>query len=981
MAQLTKAQLATENQNDFPNNNIGQITPAILRGFNTDMIDSLVDEVSYNIDSASFSGSITQLQNFSSSLDATFATDAQLTSLSASIAVTDLSQSSSIAALQVFSSSLDATFATDAQLTALSTSIALTDLAQSASIAQLQSFSSSLNTGFVSEVEFGAYTSSNDSKVNSLIAATGSYVTEAESGSFVTSVLAGGTPNVISVTKGNGTINTITVDNVTSASFAFTSSEARNVVVIARNGNASSLPAGTLVHITGASGDNPIFNTASFNSETLSANTLGMLRTTAASGADVEVLVNGIVIGVNTDPANGFVAGDILYLGPTGSFTRVQPQAPNQIVTIGQVLRAQQNNGSIYVNISNGWELNELHNVAINGATEGDLLVYRSGSYGLWTNSSSLELGFATTGSNTFGGTQTMNNLVVNGTASFAYTQTVTGSAVIIGEEFIILNNQTPTAPYAGIKVYDSGSAGVTASLLWDGVNDHWVYEQVSGAAYGAAGFLSGPTGSSLSSIIYPTANRLVKGGGSDHLYDSNISDDGTIVRSSTNVLVTGSVTATGGFIGNASTATTASFATTALSASFVQSSSFAENAGLLDGKDSTEFATTGSNIFVGNQIVTGSVILSSSADVELQVIGNQSNTGSFLMSGSFRALVPQPASLGTVAPLFLMTGSLGQTLSQNISRQGGGANDATLLQFQVLSGSATTGDTLQALQTIGVTNNTSTFMTGSSVNCGITSLWATGSGGGRVVYSAAVSTTAQSGSATATIAANSIKLGSATANVIHITGSTQLFNTLQVRQAAVFSSSLAVSQSQVTLQNSGAIALAVRSGSVEITTPQGEGYFYSNLPMTSSNLRINGPGIIADLFVSGVFSGNSTLNVAGNSYFTGSVFTSASVNGVVNPLTISSNTASLDFSKGNFFTIQLVSGSSTHINPTNIAAGQTINIRVNTTGSGTVTFPSTVDQITGSSYVPTTTTGVDILTLVTFDTSSIYLVNVKNLV
>jgi hypothetical protein len=980
MAQLTKAQLATENQNDFPNNNIGQITPAILRGFNTDMIDSLVDEVSYNIDSASFSGSITQLQNFSSSLDATFATDAQLTSLSASIAVTDLSQSSSIAALQVFSSSLDATFATDAQLTALSTSIAVTDLAQSASIAQLQSFSSSLNTGFVSEVEFGAYTSSNDSKVNSLIAATASYVTEAESGSFVTSVLAGGTPNVISVTKGNGTINTITVNNVTSASFAVTASEARNVVLIARNQNASTLQAGTLVHIVDAVGDNPIFNTASFDTETLSANTLGMLRTPAASGADVEVLVNGIVTGVNTDPALGYVAGDILYLSSSGQFTRVQPQAPKQIVTIGQVLRAQQNNGSIYVNITNGWEIDELHNVAINNVADGDLLVYRSGS-GLWTNSSSLELGNATTGSNTFGGTQTMNNLVVNGTASFAYTQTVTGSAVIIGEEFIILNNQTPTAPYAGLKIYDSGSAGVTASLLWDGVNDHWVYEQVSGAAYGAAGFLSGPTGSSLSSIIYPTANRLVKGGGSDHLYDSNISDDGTIVRSSTNVLVTGSVTATGGFIGNASTATTASFATTALSASFVQSSSFAENAGLLDGKDSTEFATTGSNIFVGNQTITGSVILSSSADVELQVIGNQSNTGSFLMSGSFRALVPQPASLGTVAPLFLMTGSLGQTLSQNISRQGGGANDATLLQFQVLSGSATTGDTLQALQTIGVTNNTSTFMTGSSVNCGITSLWATGSGGGRVVYSAAVSTTAQSGSATVTIAANSIKLGSATANIIHITGSTQLFNTLQVRQAAVFSSSLAVSQSQVTLQNSGAIALAVRSGSVEITTPQGEGYFYSNLPMTSSNLRINGPAIVADLFVSGVFGGNSSLNVSGNSSFTGSVFTSASVSGVVNPLTISSNTASLDFSKGNFFTIQLVSGSSTHINPTNVIGGQTVNIRVNTTGSGTVTFPSIIKQASGSLYTPTTSTGVDVLTMVTFDASNVYLANVKNLV
>jgi hypothetical protein len=53
MSQLNKTQLEAENQSDFPNNNVGAITPTILRGFNTDMIDSLVDENSYNIDSAS----------------------------------------------------------------------------------------------------------------------------------------------------------------------------------------------------------------------------------------------------------------------------------------------------------------------------------------------------------------------------------------------------------------------------------------------------------------------------------------------------------------------------------------------------------------------------------------------------------------------------------------------------------------------------------------------------------------------------------------------------------------------------------------------------------------------------------------------------------------------------------------------------------------------------------------------------------------
>ena len=46
-------------------------------------------------------------------------------------------------------------------------------------------------------------------------------------------------------------------------------------------------------------------------------------------------------------------------------------------------------------------------------------------------------------------------------------------------------------------------------------------------------------------------------------------------------------------------------------------------------------YATTGSNSFNGNQTITGSLILSSSADVELQVIGNAIITGSLILSSS----------------------------------------------------------------------------------------------------------------------------------------------------------------------------------------------------------------------------------------------------------------------------------------------------------------------------------------------------------
>ena len=88
-----------------------------------------------------------------------------------------------------------------------------------------------------------------------------------------------------------------------------------------------------------------------------------------------------------------------------------------------------------------------------------------------------------------------------------------------------------------------------------------------------------------------------------------------------------------------------------------------------------------------------------------------------------------------------------------------------------------------------------------------------------------------------------------------------------------------------------------------------------------------------------------------------------------------------MDLTRGNFFTLTLPTSSTTFINPSNIAAGQTINLRVNTTGSGTVSFPSSIKQASGSAYVPTTTTGVDIVTFISFDTSSLFLSNIKNLI
>ena len=58
MAEITKQALVVDNNQSFPNNNNGQITPTVLRAFNTNMIDSTVNQIVYTADSASFNSQI-----------------------------------------------------------------------------------------------------------------------------------------------------------------------------------------------------------------------------------------------------------------------------------------------------------------------------------------------------------------------------------------------------------------------------------------------------------------------------------------------------------------------------------------------------------------------------------------------------------------------------------------------------------------------------------------------------------------------------------------------------------------------------------------------------------------------------------------------------------------------------------------------------------------------------------------------------------
>ena len=135
---------------------------------------------------------------------------------------------------------------------------------------------------------------------------------------------------------------------------------------------------------------------------------------------------------------------------------------------------------------------------------------------------------YATTGSNTFFGTQVFSgsvfiatDLIVQGSSSIQY---ISASSVSIGTNIVQLNTATPSVRFAGMSVQDSGSsAGVTGSMLWDSLCNRWIYSNPSGVGYSGGMLLSGPRASTLGSETTLTCNYIAKSGGGDHLYDSCI--------------------------------------------------------------------------------------------------------------------------------------------------------------------------------------------------------------------------------------------------------------------------------------------------------------------------------------------------------------------------------------------------------------------------------------------------------------------------
>jgi hypothetical protein len=169
---------------------------------------------------------------------------------------------------------------------------------------------------------------------------------------------------------------------------------ARNLEVEVRNQSGASIPAGSIVYISGATGNKPLITLSQANNDANSAQTMGFTKTVIANNGVGFVIIRGEVENLDT---SALTEGDQLYLSPTvaGAYTTTKPSAPQHLVYVGIVIRSHPTLGTILVAVQNGYELDEIHDVAISAVANNNLLAYES-STSLWKNKTFSALGLAT---------------------------------------------------------------------------------------------------------------------------------------------------------------------------------------------------------------------------------------------------------------------------------------------------------------------------------------------------------------------------------------------------------------------------------------------------------------------------------------------------------------------------------------------------------------------------------------------------------
>jgi hypothetical protein len=324
-----------------------------------------------------------------------------------------------------------------------------------------------------------------------------------------------------------------------SASYALTASFAENVNVTI---NTSSLVTTSSFNAYTASINNFTSSinafTASYNTGSFTGSFTGSLFGTSSWAVSASQAVSSSYY-KETDPVFTAVSGTFVTTSSFNAFT-------SSINSFTSSYNTGSFSGSFTGSLqgTSSWASNALLAVSSSNYQETDpVFVAKSAS-------------LATTGSNIFIGNQTItgsltvtSNLTVLGSASIQY---ISESTLNIGTNLITVNTNTPSVRFGGLAVIDSGSSPLTsASFLYDSVQDEFIFvHRGNGINITSSHFVLGPeTYNDLGNETYLTVNRIPKGKGNEHLNDSNISDNGSLVTINSNTRITGSTIITGSLI------------------------------------------------------------------------------------------------------------------------------------------------------------------------------------------------------------------------------------------------------------------------------------------------------------------------------------------------------------------------------------------------------------------------------------------------
>jgi len=257
------------------------------------------------------------------------------------------------------------------------------------------------------------------------------------------------------------------------------------VVSYVRNAEANTLTTGTVVYLFGGTGDHASVKRADYTSDTTSSKTIGLVGANIATSQNGPVITRGYVDGI--DLSVGYSVGDVLWLGTNGQFTTTKTTAPNHLVFIGVVVRAT-NNGIVYVATQNGYELDELHNVAISNTVAAGVLSYDSAN-SRWRNAA-----VTVTAAGTNGQYQ-----INNSTALGAGSLTEAASEVTSSKPLRLPSSGTSSATQLQLGTANNGiyftgaliavSSSAAAIMAWNGANGNTVINSAYTLAWGSSGF------------------------------------------------------------------------------------------------------------------------------------------------------------------------------------------------------------------------------------------------------------------------------------------------------------------------------------------------------------------------------------------------------------------------------------------------------------------------------------------------------------